>query len=120
MPTYLVLKRVKEDWVSLPGELLVDPPSADILMARGFIVPVPDNYPGAVSGPSQPEAPIVFAAPEESPLVDSPTLVEPGDSEESNDSDDLLDLEEEAEATVVEPTYKARPVARAARPARRR
>jgi hypothetical protein len=49
MATYLVLKRVKEDTVSLPGELLVDPPNAQLLIERGYLTPVPDNYPGAVS-----------------------------------------------------------------------
>lgn len=44
MSTYLVTKRIKEDRVYLPGEMLVDPLNADILMARGFLTPVPDNF----------------------------------------------------------------------------
>jgi hypothetical protein len=54
MATYLVLKRTMLDWVALPGELLIDPVDQGILMARGFITPVPDNYPGAVSSPPPP------------------------------------------------------------------
>jgi hypothetical protein len=44
MSTYLVTRRVNEDRVYLPGELLVDPPFAGVLMARGYLVPVPDNF----------------------------------------------------------------------------
>lgn len=62
MPHYLVLKRTVHDWTSLPGEILVDPDAreAGILMERGFITPVPDNYPGTISTP--PEPPVVESA----------------------------------------------------------
>jgi hypothetical protein len=88
MATYLVLKRVREDWVSLPGELLVDPPTADILLKRGFIVPVPDNYPGAVSKPKE-------------LAMDPP----PAPDSEAADSPDFAS----------EPTPPVRPVAKATR-----
>lgn len=108
MATYLVLKRVKEDWVSLPGELLIDPPAttASLLIARGFIVPVPDNYPGTVSKPLQSEVPSSAAEVEPPPLADSPNLEQPQDR-----------TPEPALQAVVKvkskPTLPSRPVAKA-------
>jgi hypothetical protein len=94
MPTYLVLKRVKEDWVSLPGELLIDPPNFGLLISRGYIIPVPDNYPGAVSKPVQEEVPPPPPATVELPLASA---------------DSPLELESESPPV---PTKHTRPVAR--------
>lgn len=45
MSTYVVLKRMYEDRHYMPGEVLVDPDiDVDILMNRGFLQVVPDNY----------------------------------------------------------------------------
>jgi hypothetical protein len=47
LPTYLVLKRINEDRIYEEGEVLVDPPfadSADLLIKRGYLQIVPDNY----------------------------------------------------------------------------
>lgn len=44
MATYLVIKRMKEDRLFMPGETVVDIPRADILIHRGYIIPVPDDY----------------------------------------------------------------------------
>jgi hypothetical protein len=54
MSTYLVQKRLvfdAETWIALAGEVVIDPPDADILMRRGYLVPVPDNFKGVVSKP---------------------------------------------------------------------
>lgn len=61
MPTYLVEKRMKEDRVYLPGEVLVDPDiNVDVLRARGYLTIVPDGYPGsepkAAKSKSKPKA----------------------------------------------------------------
>lgn len=60
MPHYLVLKRTEHDWTSYPGEILTDlnPDEATILMGRGFITPVPEDYPGTISRPPEPIAPL--------------------------------------------------------------
>lgn len=45
MSTYVVLKRMREDRHYMPNEVLVDPDlDVDILMQRGFLQVVPDNY----------------------------------------------------------------------------
>jgi len=57
MSSYLVVKRIREDRTYLPGEMLVDPPAAAILMERGFLLPVPDNF---VPPPADPIGRAVF------------------------------------------------------------
>jgi len=91
MTTFLVLKRVKEDWVSLPGELLIDPPNSDLLIKRGYLIPVPDEYPGAVSKPSETKG---------APTL---TVTESLESEETPADSPI---------TFDEPTTRRRPVAR--------
>lgn len=58
MTTYLVAKRMVEDRVYLPGEVLVDPENAEILRARGYLTIVPDDFnspaPGAKVQPRRP------------------------------------------------------------------
>lgn len=44
MTTYLVMKRMKEDRVFMPGEVLVDPVRAERLVERGYLAIVPDDY----------------------------------------------------------------------------
>jgi hypothetical protein len=104
MPKYLVLKRVKEDVISLPGEVLTDPSNVDLLIQRGYLIPVPDNYPGAVSKPSKtevaPASEVLESLESEETPADSPTILE-----------DELELDEEPE-TAPEPTTQRRPVAR--------
>lgn len=47
MTAYLVNKRMTEDRVYLPNEILIDPDmDVDILRARGFLTIVPDGYVG--------------------------------------------------------------------------
>ena len=45
MSTWLVTKRMNEDRIYLPGEILVDPDlNVRLLMERGHLAPVPDNF----------------------------------------------------------------------------
>lgn len=44
MTTYVVVKRMQEDRLYMPGEVLVDPPNVGILLHRGFLQIVPDDY----------------------------------------------------------------------------
>lgn len=45
MSTYLVLKRFKHQGIdNMPGSMITGVESASILMERGFISPVPDNF----------------------------------------------------------------------------
>lgn len=87
MTTYLVQKRIVADWQSFPGELLIDPTDVEILLARGYITPVPDDYPGIISRPpatveamQAPDAPVVG----ESGGTSGPAT----DSDEGGKSDD--------------------------------
>lgn len=57
MTAYLVNKTVKEDRVHYKGEILVDPfdeRTTGILLDRGYLTIVPDNYQGAKAEPPQP------------------------------------------------------------------
>jgi hypothetical protein len=49
MAKYLVVKRVDVGWFAFAGEVLEDPANADLLIHRGFVTPVPDDYPAPVS-----------------------------------------------------------------------
>lgn len=53
MTKYLVQRRatLAAGWAPIPGDVVVDPPGADILVRRGFLTPVANDYPGAVSYP---------------------------------------------------------------------
>lgn len=44
MTTYLVIKRMKEDRLFMPGETVVDIDRADRLVQRGYLIVVPDDY----------------------------------------------------------------------------
>lgn len=44
MTTFLVIKRMKEDRTYMPGEVLVDPERSGILVERGYLTIVPDDY----------------------------------------------------------------------------
>lgn len=64
---YLALKRLDVGWDVMAGEVLEDPDNADRLVHRGFIVPVPDDYPAEVS--VNPHPPEVEAPPTSDELV---------------------------------------------------
>jgi hypothetical protein len=49
MAKYLVVKRVDVGWFAFAGEVLEGPANADLLIHRGFVTPVPDDYPAPVS-----------------------------------------------------------------------
>ena len=55
MTTYLVVRRIQEDRSYLPGETVRDPEfDAEILMQRGYLVIVPDDYRGTSSREPRP------------------------------------------------------------------
>lgn len=101
MATFLVLRKVKEDWESLPGELLVDPDPTvrEVLLSRGYITPVPDNYPGTVSrNPEETEVAPVASTPTEK--TEDPASV-PADSPPPSDEP----LEGQYEAELDKPAH---------------
>lgn len=105
MASYLILKRIKEDRVYLPNEVLVDPPNVGTLIKRGYLIPVPDDYIGAVSAPPQslPSAELDLSG--QAP-VDSPTPPEEPEAPEEPPEDT------EPAAPDDEPEAPAKPAAR--------
>lgn len=71
---YLALKRLDVGWNVFPGEVLEDPDNADRLVHRGFIVPVPDEFPGPLSVPPV-EDPEVAPGPQDPSTMTSEELV---------------------------------------------
>lgn len=108
MSTYLVIKRLKQRGEDhMPQTLLVDPENAKILMDRGFITPVPDNFtPPTSSKASKEDAKLPET---ELPTVDQ--LLEVGYSQEaaellaSGETSELV----ESETKVLEEAVNARP-----------
>jgi hypothetical protein len=117
MSTYLVRKRLvfdAETWIALIGEVVIDPPDAAILMSRGYLVPVPDNFKGVVSKPYK-ATPRAGSEAEESeetssspdPAADNSIPFESDEDEEEEESE----LEEEEKATPTrQPTAARRKV----------
>jgi hypothetical protein len=122
MSTYLVQKRLvfdAETWIALAGEVVIDPPDADILMRRGYLVPVPDNFKGVVSKPhkatsragSETEESEETSSSSDSAADNSISseLQEEEDSESEDEEDSELEEEEsESEATPTRQPTAAR------------
>lgn len=98
MTTYLVVKRMQEDRDYLPGEVLKDPDiPVGILMQRGYLQIVPDNFrskPASDTGTYTPTGPERFAKPEQ------PIDANPSGPEDSESGNPVSDSEPQVPATT--------------------
>lgn len=120
MATYLVTRRVNLGWGNaFPGELIEDPERAMILVERGYITPVPSDYPGALVTPPEPsveakvesDEPPPSSAEDESSTAEAESSEGPADTGDSESAEDSAEAEEEVTEDSPRPraTVRRRP-----------